>query len=50
MQRLSSQYDDINAKIRALSDSFGGLSTELDYIKTIQGRMARSQGLDEEEE
>lgn len=50
MQKLSSQYDDIKAKLRALTDNFAGMSTEMNSLRSLQTRIAREQGLDDEEE
>ncbi len=42
--------DDLENKIRLIKENMKTLSLDLDSMKNLQGRMARDQGLDYEEE
>ena len=50
LQTLAAQVDDIDTKMRGLREGFKSLAVDLDSMKLLQGKMARYQGLDYEEE
>ncbi len=50
LQRVEVKVDDLENKIRLIKENMKTLSLDLDSMKNLQGRMARDQGLDYEEE